>query len=104
MKNAVALPILVAAMLLCVALTAKAQQPARIPRIGILITGGSLSFNSARVEALRQRLREHGYVEGKTLSSSTDMQKGNANGCLTLQPNWSVSKWTSSSPPAPCLF
>ena len=40
----------------------------------------------------------------KTLSLSTDMQKGNANGCLTLQPNWSVSKWTSSSPPAPCLF
>ncbi len=31
MKNAVALPILVAAMLLCVALTAGAQQPARIP-------------------------------------------------------------------------
>ncbi len=67
MKNAVALPILVAAMLLCVALTAKAQQPARIPRIGILITGGSLSFNSARVEAFRQRLREHGYVEGKNI-------------------------------------
>ena len=40
----------------------------------------------------------------KTLSLSTDMQKGNANGCLTLQPNWSVSKLTSSSPPAPRLF
>ena len=26
----------------------------------------------------------------KTLSLSTDMQKGNANGCLTLQPNWSA--------------
>ena len=36
----------------------------------------------------------------KTLSLSTDMQKGNSNGCLTLQPNWSVSKLTSSSPPA----
>jgi putative tryptophan/tyrosine transport system substrate-binding protein len=46
---------------------AQAQQPARIPRIGILITGGSLSFNSARVEAFRQRLREHGYVEGKNI-------------------------------------
>ena len=28
----------------------------------------------------------------RTLSLSTDMQKGNANGCLTLQPNWSSLK------------
>src|SRR5262249_9936127 len=34
----------------------------------------------------------------KTLSLRIDMQKGNANGCLTWQPNWSVSKLTSSSP------
>ena len=66
MKNAVAPPILVAAMLLCVALKAKAQQPARIPRIGIL-SGSSASFFSARVEAFRQRLRELGYVEGKNI-------------------------------------
>ncbi|HEU4638655.1 MAG TPA: ABC transporter substrate-binding protein, partial [Candidatus Binatia bacterium] len=45
---------------------ATAQQPARIPRIGILISG-SASLNSARVEAFRQRLREHGYVEGKNI-------------------------------------
>ena len=46
--------------------SALAQQPARIPRIGILISG-SASLNSARVEAFRQRLREHGYVEGKNI-------------------------------------
>jgi putative tryptophan/tyrosine transport system substrate-binding protein len=45
---------------------AQAQQPARIPRIGILIPS-SASSNSARVEALRQRLRELGYVEGKNV-------------------------------------
>jgi putative ABC transport system substrate-binding protein len=66
MKNAVALPILVAAMLLGVALTAEAQQTARIFRIGILISA-SASFFSAQVEAFRQRLREHGYVEGKNI-------------------------------------
>ena len=66
MKNAVALPILVAAMLLCVALTAEAQQPARIPRIGILFAS-SASAQSARIEAFRQRLRELGYVEGKNI-------------------------------------
>ena len=36
--------------------------------------------------------------KGKTLSLSTDMETGNANGCLTLQPNWCVSKLTLSSP------
>ena len=45
---------------------AEAQQPARIPRIGILIAA-SASFYSARVEAFRQRLRELGYVEGKNI-------------------------------------
>ena len=45
---------------------AEAQQPARIPRIGILIAS-SASFFSARVEAFRQRLRELGYVEGKNI-------------------------------------
>jgi putative ABC transport system substrate-binding protein len=45
---------------------AEAQQPARIPRIGILIAASASSY-SARVEALRQRLRELGYVEGKNI-------------------------------------
>ncbi len=45
---------------------AQAQQPARILRIGILIPA-SASFFSARVEALRRRLRELGYVEGKNI-------------------------------------
>ena len=45
---------------------AEAQQPAKVPRIGILIAA-STSFYSARVEALRQRLRELGYVEGKSI-------------------------------------
>ena len=66
MKKATASSILVAAMLLAVAVLAQAQQPARIPRIGILIPA-SASFFSARVEAFRQRLRELGYVEGKNI-------------------------------------
>ncbi len=44
----------------------EAQQPAGIPRIGILIAP-SASILSARVEAFRQRLRELGYVEGKNI-------------------------------------
>jgi len=53
-------------MLLALPFPAQAQQPARIPRIGILLPP-SASFNSARVEAFRQRLRELGYVEGKNI-------------------------------------
>ena len=44
----------------------EAQQPAKIPRIGILFTPPASVF-SPRVEALRQRLRELGYVEGKNI-------------------------------------
>jgi putative ABC transport system substrate-binding protein len=53
-------------LLLAQSIPAQAQQAARIPRIGILIAA-STSFYSARVEALRQRLRELGYVEGKNI-------------------------------------
>ena len=42
------------------------QQPKKIPRIGYL-TGVTLSVNTARIEAFRQGLREHGYVEGKNI-------------------------------------
>ena len=45
---------------------AQAQQPAGIPRIGILIASAASSV-SARVETFRQRLRELGYVEGKNI-------------------------------------
>jgi putative ABC transport system substrate-binding protein len=45
----------------------EAQQPARIFRIGILVSGASASVSLPRVEAFRQRLRELGYVEGKNI-------------------------------------
>jgi putative ABC transport system substrate-binding protein len=43
----------------------EAQQPAKIPRIGYL--GGATASNRDRIEALRQGLRELGYVEGKNI-------------------------------------
>ena len=58
--------ILFAGAVLTVAVTLEAQEPKKVPRIGILIAA-SASFYSARVEALRQRLRELGYVEGKNI-------------------------------------
>jgi putative ABC transport system substrate-binding protein len=47
-------------------LFAQAQQPAKIPRIGILVAASAFSYTS-RIEALRQRLRELGFVEGKNI-------------------------------------
>ena len=57
---------LLATVLLTTVSIAAAQQPARIPRIGILFTS-SASAMSARLELFRQRLREHGYVEGRNI-------------------------------------
>jgi putative ABC transport system substrate-binding protein len=53
-------------MLLALPIPARAQQPPKNPRIGILMTA-TVSFFSTRVEAFRQRLRDLGYVEGKNI-------------------------------------
>jgi len=45
---------------------ADAQQPKKVPRIGLLSTVSSSSI-AARMEAFRQGLRELGYVEGKNI-------------------------------------
>jgi putative tryptophan/tyrosine transport system substrate-binding protein len=57
---------LLTTVLLITAPFVQAQQPARIPRIGILFAS-SASVQSARIDAFRQRLRELGYVEGKNI-------------------------------------
>src|SRR5690349_17955769 len=55
----------------------QAQQPAKIPRIGYLGFGDP-SVNLARTEALRQGLRELGYVEGKNIFIEWRSAEGNA--------------------------
>jgi putative tryptophan/tyrosine transport system substrate-binding protein len=47
-------------------LPARAQQPAKVPRIGLLRFGSASGFAN-RVEALQTGLRELGYVEGKNI-------------------------------------
>ena len=53
-------------MLFALCVSAAAQQPEKVPRIGYL-GGVSLSANTARHEAFRQGLRELHYVEGKNI-------------------------------------
>ena len=54
------------AMLFALCMSAEAQQPKKVPRIGWL-TGGPLFANPASTEAFQQGLRELGYVEGKNM-------------------------------------
>ncbi len=54
-------------MLFAVSFSAGAQQPKKVPRIGILVST-SLSVTNEAVEAFRQRLGELGYVEGKNIA------------------------------------
>jgi putative ABC transport system substrate-binding protein len=53
-------------MLFALSLSAEAQQPAKIPRLGYL-TAPPFSALTAHHEAFRQGLRELGYVEGKNI-------------------------------------
>ena len=66
MKKTAVASILVAVVLLALGVTAEAQQPKKVPRIGILGDSSS-SVYPGPVEGFRQGLRELGYVEGKTI-------------------------------------
>jgi len=58
---------LVAILLLITVSLAVAQQPKKIPRIGYLYAGNAAA-DSAQFEAIRQRLRELGYIEGQNIA------------------------------------
>jgi len=53
-------------MLFALSLPVAAQEPAKVRRIGVLVSS-SASLNASRDDALRQGLREMGYVEGKNI-------------------------------------
>jgi putative ABC transport system substrate-binding protein len=67
MKKASAPSILVAMMLLAVGVTAQAQQPAKVSRLGYLSTTDAAT-DSVRAEGLRLALRELGYIEGQNIA------------------------------------
>jgi putative ABC transport system substrate-binding protein len=64
MKKAGWSSILVAALLLTVGVIANAQQPGKLPRVGILFIGGK---DQPNLEFFKQGLRERGYTEGKNI-------------------------------------
>ncbi len=54
------------ALILAIFLLAEAQQPKKVPRIGLLLTS-SQSFSLRRIDAFRQGLHTLGYTEGKNI-------------------------------------
>jgi ABC-type uncharacterized transport system substrate-binding protein len=69
---------LLATVLLTAAPHAEAQQPKKVPHVGVL-AGGSASSDKARIDALRQGLRELGYMEGKNLVIEYEYADGKTN-------------------------
>jgi len=68
MRKVRVLSILFVALLLAVAVIAEAQQPTKIPQIGYISGTGNETNQGPYVEALRQGLRELGYIEGKNFT------------------------------------
>ena len=66
MKKAAVTSILVAVVLLALGVIAEAQQPKKVPRIGL--RSSSASSESTGRDAFLQGLRDLGYVEGKNIA------------------------------------
>jgi hypothetical protein len=52
---------------LCALRVRKAQQPKKLPRIGLVSVSGDASNPGRNVEVFRQGLRDLGYIEGKNI-------------------------------------
>ena len=66
---------LLTAILLSFVHRTQAQQPARIARVGFL-HAGSMAVRLPHLEAFRQGMREHGYIEGQTLTIEVRFAEG----------------------------
>jgi putative ABC transport system substrate-binding protein len=75
MKKAAVTSILIAVVLVALGVTAEAQQPKKVPRIGYLsaLAPASESFRS---EAIRLALRDLGYIEGQNIATEYRYTEG----------------------------
>jgi ABC-type uncharacterized transport system substrate-binding protein len=67
-----------ATFFLTTASLAQAQQPKKVPRIGYL-SSYEPSVDSTRAEAIRQALRERGYIEGQNIATEYRYAEGKLN-------------------------
>ena len=83
------------AMLLALCVTAEAQQPKTIFRIGYLSSFDPVT--DPRIEGIRQSLREFGHYKDRTLRSSTEIRRGRLIRSPRLPPRCCVLRLTLSS-------
>ena len=62
-------------LILALGLSAQAQQPKKVPRIGYL-SALNPATDSARAEAIRLALRERGYIEGQNIATEYRYAEG----------------------------
>jgi hypothetical protein len=94
MKKAVMLSILVAVLLLALGVTAEAQQPKKVYRIGYLTQRVGIAPQD---EAFRKGLHELGYTEGQNIVIEWRFTKGK-NTFLSLLRSWFGSRLIVSLP------
>src|SRR5262249_31367091 len=73
-------------------LAARAQQPRKVPRIGVLLPGTPTSF-APRTKAFVEGLQDLGYVEGRRSPSSGNGDRIGSIDC----PIWQPSSWDHRS-------
>ena len=72
---------------------AAAQPPAKVPRVGYLSADSSAAARH-QVEAFRQGLRDHGYVEGQSIIIEYRFAEGSTTDSTISPPSSSVAMWT----------
>jgi len=86
---------LVLLALMVAPLAAEAQPATKPSRIGYLSpTFASEPDNRRRLGALREGLRDLGYVEGQNIIFETDGPRVSTAGSRIWRPSWSTSRWT----------
>jgi hypothetical protein len=91
MKPTVTRLAVTAVLLLVGSVAVSAQQPGRVPRVGVLRRGNPPPGDFGHREAFEGGLRDLGWTPGPTSSSSTGSPKANLNACPNWQPSWFAS-------------
>ena len=81
------------ALILALGLSAEAQQPKKIARIGYFFAS-TPAATARNIEAFRQGMRELGHVEGKTFVLELRYGEARAERFRISRGSWWVSRWT----------
>ena len=91
MKVTALLTLLVLGLLLA-PLPSDAQQPGKVPRIGVVVPAERASPEEPNIAAFRQALRDLGYVEGQTIAVRIPPTRtASLSVCASSPPRWSGS-------------